>query len=115
MRRWILIFVSMAAGCSGGSDGVSVPQLDDFPFGTAHLSWVMPTEREDGTLLLPLDLVETRIYCDGQETPMHIEAAPLTEADVTLSWGWHTCTATVIDQAMLESEHSNTVTTEVVE
>lgn len=77
---------------------------------TTTITWVMPTERVDGTPLPIEEIVETRIYCDGDSDPTHIEAAPNTSALVILGFGSHTCDATVVDIYALQSDRSNQIT-----
>lgn len=130
MRDWIknqwLRFKNWAYGLLAAIGLVAVPMLAS---ALVTFSWTNPTLNEDGSVLDPSQLVETRLYCDidpaaftpedGSEgtasshTADAVYAAPATTGDIDLSYGRHDCFATAVadyDGIRMESMPSGVAT-----
>ncbi len=95
---WVALLVAL-----GLATGIVYAEPKDF-------SWTNATSRVDGSPFTAADLAETRIYCDGDLTPVIVVADGSTAATLDFGIGEHNCYATHVDTDGQESDPSNSVT-----
>jgi hypothetical protein len=79
---------------------------------TYRLTWVNPTQYNDGSPLLIADLATIKIYCGA--TPVMVAAVSPVPASTTVELtGVQACYATATDLNGVESNKSNTITLQV--
>ena len=99
-KKWV-IGIMIALGIVAAPIALSAPK--DF-------TWTNATQRVDGSPFPAAELAETRIYCDGNATPVVTVVDGSQAATVEFTVGSHSCYATHVDTDGQESDPSNTVT-----
>ena len=109
-----LILVLPLVACSGGDAGLSSSgegSLSSSGSNVSNLSWVAPSEREDGTGLSPSEIAGFHIYYGAQpgdySTMVEINDHTATQAVLAgLSSGTYFVVVTVVDVDGRESSYS---------
>lgn len=99
-KKWVLALL-VAVGL------IAVPSVFAV---TTDWTYTRATLRVDGTPITEAEIAETRLYCDGDPTPVAVEFGASGALQAELSVGSHDCYATHVDTGGLESDPSNTVT-----
>ncbi len=77
-------------------------------------TWTNPTQRVDGSDYPLSEQAETRIYCDGDASPLIVITDGSEAATSDFIIGNHSCYATSVDTDGQESDPSNTVTFDII-